>query len=116
MADKVTNLRVFEDDAGKMNLSVLQVSGWVILVPNFTVAGDCRKGRRPSFDAAMHPPAARAMFEALAADLRALGLSGPGAVQIGVFGADMKVHLVNDGPVTLVLDSRAGGTPRPAGG
>ncbi|MCL4741548.1 MAG: D-tyrosyl-tRNA(Tyr) deacylase [Phycisphaerales bacterium] len=102
-ADKVARLRVFEDDAGKMNLSLLDTGGEVLLVPNFTVAGDARKGRRPSFDGAMRPPEAAAAFDALADALRGRGVR----VETGVFGAHMQVRLVNDGPVTLVLDSRA---------
>ncbi len=102
-ADKIAHLRVFEDDAGKMNRSVVEAGGSVLLVPNFTVAGDARKGRRPSFDAAMRPPEAAAAFEAFADALRARGVP----VSTGVFGAHMHVRLVNDGPVTLVLDSRA---------
>lgn len=102
-AEKVAHLRVFEDDAGKMNRSALEVGAGVLLVPNFTLAGDARKGRRPSFDAAMRPPGAAAAFDALADALRARGVP----VRTGVFGAHMQVRLVNDGPVTLVLDSRA---------
>jgi len=102
MADKIAHLRIFEDDAGKLNRSVLDIRGDVLLVPNFTVAGSTAKGRRPSFDNAMRPQHAAEMFEALAHDLRTFGLSVP----TGVFGADMQVALVNDGPVTLILASR----------
>lgn len=101
-AEKLATLRVFEDAQGKMNLALADVAGQLLLVPNFTVAGSAAKGRRPSFDAAMRPDQARAMFDALLADARAAGA----AVQAGVFGADMAVSLTNDGPVTLVLDSR----------
>ena len=100
-AHKLAQLRIFGDDDGKMNRSVLDIGGAVLLVPNFTLAGDCRKGRRPSFDRAMQPGEAGPRFEKLAETLRAEGC----AVQTGVFGAHMHVELVNDGPVTLVLDS-----------
>jgi D-tyrosyl-tRNA(Tyr) deacylase len=105
MAGKIAHLRIFADDEGKMNRSVLDVGGEVLLVSNFTVAGDARKGRRPSFDRAMRPPEAEAAFEALADALRELGVR----VQTGVFGAHMHVSLVNDGPVTIWLDSRVSG-------
>lgn len=102
LADKLANLRIFEDDAGRMNRSVLDVGGAVLLVPNFTVAGDARKGRRPSFDSAMAPGAAEPMFVALVGALRATGVG----VESGVFRAHMRVTLVNDGPVTILLPSR----------
>ncbi len=102
VAERTANLRIFQDEAGKMNLSVLDVRGEVLLVPNFTVAGSARKGRRPSFDRAMDPDRSRAEFDRLAADLAAQGA----AVKTGVFGAHMHVLLENDGPVTLVIDSR----------
>lgn len=102
IAEKTANLRIFQDEAGKMNLSVLDVRGEVLLVPNFTVAGSTRKGRRPSFDRAMAPDRSRAEFDRLAADLAAQGVP----VKTGVFGAHMHVLLENDGPVTLVIDSR----------
>lgn len=104
MAEKVVNLRIFEDDQGKMNRSVLDVSGSILLVPNFTLAGDCAKGRRPSFDRAMRPELAEPMF-ARFASLVESRVSPPTAVRLGVFRADMKVSLVNDGPITLVLDT-----------
>ncbi len=103
IAGKIAQLRIFEDAGGKMNLSVTDMGGSVLLVPNFTVAGDARKGRRPSFDNAMRPEAASAEFGAVA---RAVAATGVG-VQTGVFGAEMQVALVNDGPVTIWLDSRA---------
>lgn len=102
MADKLANLRIFEDAEGRMNLSVQQVGGAVLLVPNFTIAGDARKGRRPSFDGAMPPAEAEPAFEALVHDLGVTGVP----VQRGVFRAHMHVALVNDGPVTILLDSR----------
>ncbi|MBX3360039.1 MAG: D-tyrosyl-tRNA(Tyr) deacylase [Phycisphaeraceae bacterium] len=102
MAEKVVNLRIFEDDAGKMNLSAIDVGGAVLLVPNFTVAGDARKGRRPSFDAAMRPERSGPEFERLCEDVRARGV----AVERGFFGGEMMVEIRNDGPITIVLDSR----------
>ncbi len=107
MADKLANLRIFEDDQGKMNLSVQQVAGaGLLLVPNFTVAGDARKGRRPSFDKAMPPAQAEPEFAALIDAVRAAA-SGV-TVQSGVFRAHMHVEINNDGPVTILLDSRTG--------
>jgi len=106
ISDKIANLRVFADEAGKMNKALADVSGAILIVPNFTLAGDCRKGRRPSFDRAMKPPEAKAEFEAVAAEISRLAPTVP--VQTGVFGADMQITLVNDGPVTLLLDSRGG--------
>lgn len=104
MAEKVVNLRIFEDDAGKMNRSVVDTKGSILLVPNFTVAGDCRKGRRPSFDNAMAPEMAAPEFARLVERVRASGVR----VETGVFRAHMLVSLVNDGPVTLLVDSRSG--------
>ena len=101
MCAKLRTLRVFEDDGGKMNRSVEETRGSVLLVSQFTVYGDCRKGRRPSFDGAAPPDLGERMFNALADALRAAGLR----VQTGVFRASMQVALVNDGPVTLLLDS-----------
>ncbi|MEA3400793.1 MAG: D-aminoacyl-tRNA deacylase [Armatimonadota bacterium] len=101
MADKIANLRVFEDEEGKMNLSVLEIGGGVLLVPNFTLYGDCRKGRRPSFTAACAPGPAEAMFQELAEEIANRHLQ----VERGVFGARMSVALVNDGPVTLLVSS-----------
>lgn len=104
MADKLVNLRIFPDNAGKMNLSVKDVCGSVLLVSNFTVAGDCRSGRRPGFDRAMKPPEAKTEFDLLLAAVRAHGVP----VETGVFGGDMAITIVNDGPVTLIVE-----TPRP---
>ena len=101
LADKIAHLRIFPDDQGKMNRSVLDIAGEVLLVPNFTVAGETRKGRRPSFDAAMRPPQADEEFDALVEALIERGVT----LRTGVFGAMMMVSLVNDGPVTLIVQS-----------
>jgi D-tyrosyl-tRNA(Tyr) deacylase len=100
-ADKLVGLRVFPDGEGRMNRSVADVGGALLLVPNFTVAGDCRKGRRPSFDRALRPPEAEAAFGRFVGDVRALGVPA----ETGEFGAHMHVSLENDGPVTLVIES-----------
>ena len=102
MADKVPNLRVFEDAQGKMNRSLLDVGGEVLAVSQFTLLADARGGRRPSFISAARPEVADPMYERLVADWRSRGIR----VETGVFGAHMKVALVNDGPVTILLDSR----------
>jgi D-tyrosyl-tRNA(Tyr) deacylase len=101
LAGKVANLRVFRDSDGKMNRSVKEIGGAVLLVSQFTLYGDCRKGRRPSFVEAAAPEEARGLYENFTARLRAEGLH----VETGIFQAEMQVHLANDGPVTLVLDS-----------
>ena len=102
IAGKVGDLRIFEDTAGKMNLAIADAGGAVLLVSQFTLCGDCRKGRRPSFDEAETPAAARPVYDALARELRARSLK----VETGEFQAHMHVELVNDGPVTMLLDSR----------
>ncbi len=102
LADKVAHLRAFEDDAGKMNRSVLDVGGAVLVVSQFTLLGDCRTGRRPSFIEAAEPAEADRLYRRFHERVAAAGLT----VATGVFRAEMQVELVNDGPVTLLLDSR----------
>jgi D-tyrosyl-tRNA(Tyr) deacylase len=102
MAEKIANLRAFEDDAGKMNRSVSDVGGGVLVVSQFTLLADCRTGRRPSFTGAADPAEAERLYLRVAAILREAGLDVP----TGVFRASMKVELLNEGPVTLLLDSR----------
>lgn len=99
-ARRVPEFRIFSDEAGKMNLSVLEVEGKILAVPNFTLTADVRKGRRPSFTPAAAPEQAEALFAQFVTALRARGI----AVETGQFGAHMHVALVNDGPVTLILD------------
>jgi D-tyrosyl-tRNA(Tyr) deacylase len=103
MVDKVSTLRIFEDQAGKMNRSLLETSKALLAVSQFTLFADTKKGRRPSFTDAMPPEEAKRLYSLFCARCRALGLD----VQEGLFGAHMDVALVNDGPVTLSLDSRA---------
>ena len=100
IAEKLLGLRVFEDEAGKMNRSVLDAGGSILLVSQFTLYGDARKGRRPSFIRAARPEKAIPLYEAMIARLRAAL-----PVETGEFGADMQVSLINDGPVTILLDS-----------
>jgi D-tyrosyl-tRNA(Tyr) deacylase len=102
IAAKVGDLRIFEDAEEKMNRSVADAGGALLVVSQFTLCGDCRKGRRPSFDAAAAPDVAKPIFEELVRELRAANLQ----VEIGEFRAHMDVELVNDGPVTILLDSR----------
>lgn len=101
MARKIVNLRIFGGDAGKMNRSLLDVGGEALAVSQFTLYADCRKGRRPSFVGAAGPDPGRALFDRLVETLRSLGPR----VETGRFGAMMDVHLINDGPVTIWLDS-----------
>jgi D-tyrosyl-tRNA(Tyr) deacylase len=101
-ASKLLGLRVFSDADGKMNRSITDVGGAMLLISQFTLLGDVRGGRRPSFIAAAAPDVGRAMYEELAAQLRASGMH----VETGIFQAHMEVELVNDGPVTLLIDSK----------
>lgn len=105
VVDKLVNLRIFADDAGKMNRSVLDVGGGVLVVSQFTLFGDVRGGRRPAFTGALEPVAAKALYEQSLVAIRAAGVT---RVEAGEFAADMQVELVNDGPVTILLDSRKG--------
>ena len=100
--DKTVNLRIFEDDAGKMNRSILDVGGEILAVSQFTLQGDVRHGRRPSFIKAARPETAVPLYEAYCEGVRQAGVH----VEKGIFQADMKVSLINDGPVTLLVDSR----------
>lgn len=102
VVNKTSGLRIFEDPDGKMNLSVLDVQGQVLVVSQFTLLGDVRRGKRPGFSAAADPADADRLYLEFVQKLRDLNLK----VETGQFGADMKVHLVNDGPVTILLDSR----------
>ncbi|MCT4687595.1 D-aminoacyl-tRNA deacylase [Vallitalea sp.] len=101
MLDKIINLRIFEDEDDRMNLSVKDIEGEIIIVPNFTLYGDCRKGRRPSYSSAAKPDKARIIFDEF---IKRANEKYDGLKQ-GMFQADMKVELLNDGPVTLLLDS-----------
>ena len=101
MAEKIAHLRVFEDGEGKLNRSLLESGGSVLAVSQFTLYGDCRRGRRPSFTEAARPEVAAGLYDAFVEALRARGLE----VRTGVFQAQMRVELANDGPVTLILES-----------
>lgn len=101
IAEKLVNLRIFEDEAGKMNRSLLDVGGEILLVSNFTLHGDCRKGRRPSFDAAAEPGLAQRLYEKVIELIAKQGV----VVQKGAFGEYMQVSSINDGPVNFLLDS-----------
>jgi D-tyrosyl-tRNA(Tyr) deacylase len=102
LADKIANLRIFEDENEKMNFSLLDVGGSILSISQFTLYGDCRKGRRPNFMAAARPEEANTLYEHLNEQLRQKGIS----VQTGQFGAMMQVELTNDGPVTLIIESK----------
>ncbi|KAB0664394.1 D-tyrosyl-tRNA(Tyr) deacylase [Oryzomonas japonica] len=100
LAEKIAGLRIFPDEEDKMNLALADVGGAVLVVSQFTLAGNCDKGRRPSFDTAAPPEEGKRLYEYFTAAVEKLGLP----VQTGIFQADMKVHLVNDGPVTFILE------------
>ena len=102
LADKVIHLRIFPDEAGRMNRSLLEAGGALLVVSQFTLYGDCRKGRRPSFDHAAPPEQASALYECFIQRLKSSNI----AVETGVFQAEMEIHLINDGPVTFVVDSK----------
>ncbi len=101
LADKVVDLRIFEDENGKMNLGIEQVQGDILSISQFTLYADCKKGRRPSFTKAARPEISNPLYERFNDFLRDRGMR----VETGIFGAEMKVELLNDGPVTIVLDS-----------
>ena len=107
MARKIAQLRVFDDDSAGTQKSVAEIGGEVLVVSQFTLLADCRKGRRPSYDLAMPADVARPLFERFVEELRPLVVR----VATGAFGADMRVHLVNDGPFTLIVDSAMLRTP-----
>ncbi len=108
LIDKIRSLRIFSDEQGKMNRSLIDVGGAVLLVSQFTLLGRTNSGRRPSFDDAAPPELAKRLYEQVATGLRESGT----VVETGIFAAHMQVALVNDGPVTFVLDSREGGSSR----
>jgi D-tyrosyl-tRNA(Tyr) deacylase len=101
LADKVVQLRIFPDEARRMNRSLLEARGALLVVSQFTLYGDCRKGRRPSFDHAAPPEQARALYDYFIQRLKSSNIT----VETGVFQAEMEIHLINDGPVTFILDS-----------
>lgn len=103
MAEKLPRLRIFPDETGKMNIGLAQFGGEMLVVSQFTLYGDCRKGKRPSYAAAASPEKARALYSNFLARVREQGI----LVQEGVFGAMMQVELINDGPVTLIVDAPA---------
>jgi D-aminoacyl-tRNA deacylase len=103
LAQKVIHLRIFADDAGRMNRSLVEAHGALLVVSQFTLYGDARKGRRPSFDSAARPDQARALYEYFVERLKSSNV----IVETGVFQAEMEVHLINDGPITFILDSQS---------
>ena len=102
LADKIINLRIFEDENDKMNISLMDIGGQLLVVSQFTLFGDCRKGKRPSYDKAARPEAAEVLYERFVERCRSMGVK----TETGKFQAMMQVELQNDGPVTLLLDSR----------
>ena len=104
LIEKLVNLRIFADENGKMNRSALDLNAQLLLISQFTLYGDCRRGRRPSFDAAAPPAVARELYEYVVEKTKARGL----VTRTGVFQAHMEVELINDGPVTILLDTAAG--------
>ncbi|HBG27434.1 MAG: D-tyrosyl-tRNA(Tyr) deacylase [Planctomycetes bacterium GWF2_41_51] len=102
IADKISNLRIFADDDGKMNLNVKDMTKQLLIISNFTLYGDCRKGRRPGFDLAAEPQIAEKLYEKVCEHIKAEGLT----VQKGIFAADMDVTASNDGPINFLLDSK----------
>lgn len=102
VAEKIANLRIFEDENEKMNLSILDINGEILVVPNFTLCGDVKKGRRPNFMNAAKPEISNPMFCEVVDRLKKIGIK---KVEQGIFGADMKVELINDGPVTIIIDT-----------
>jgi D-aminoacyl-tRNA deacylase len=102
MAEKIINLRIFDDECGKMNISLLDIKGEMLIVSQFTLYGDCRKGKRPGYDRAARPEYAEKLYEAFVQNCKNYGIK----VETGVFRAMMSVEIHNDGPVTLLIDSR----------
>ena len=102
LVEKIIHLRIFPDQAGRMNRSIMEVGGRLLVVSQFTLYGDCKRGRRPSFDEAAPPEKARELYEYFVNQLKSSNIM----IETGVFQAEMEVHLVNDGPVTLILESK----------